>query len=256
MKQGRQSTSRPGEIQNTTRHADFLFKIILIGIQGVGKTAFSRRIQSDTFSSTSKSTIGVEFHCKSLRMHDGALIRLQIWDTSGQEKFRSLVSSYYRGAHGIIYMFALDNSKSLSSIDQLVQDVAHGHVAPNHIAAIVGNRKDLVTAREVTTHQGVDMAQKYECDYVETSVKDDPETTWAILYNMAQKLYAQRTKLGVDSYTASLLGDGTIKLKVASPNDNSDDNNDANNDPDIRAEGLDTPRRHAPLIQGGCCGGS
>merc|ERR1711881_702429 len=94
---------------------DLLFKLLLIGDSGVGKTCILFRFSDDAFNTTFISTIGIDFKIKTIEI-DGKRIKLQIWDTAGQERFHTITTSYYRGAMGIMLVYDVTNEKTFDNI--------------------------------------------------------------------------------------------------------------------------------------------
>uniref|UniRef100_A0A3B4XGM9 RAB1A, member RAS oncogene family a n=1 Tax=Seriola lalandi dorsalis TaxID=1841481 RepID=A0A3B4XGM9_SERLL len=97
---------------------DYLFKLLLIGDSGVGKSCLLLRFADDTYTESYISTIGVDFKIRTIEL-DGKTIKLQIWDTAGQERFRTITSSYYRGAHGIIVVYDVTDQVSTHNLNLL-----------------------------------------------------------------------------------------------------------------------------------------
>lgn len=127
---------------------DYLFKIIVVGASGAGKTSLILRFVDDTFNSSYTSTIGVDFKIKTFQLNTKT-IKLQLWDTAGQERFKTITNSYYRGAHGVIIVYDLTNSHGHNDAI-LLQKEAEQHISPNAEVFIVGNKSDLVADENLT----------------------------------------------------------------------------------------------------------
>jgi Ras-related protein Rab-1A len=149
---------------------DYLFKILLIGNSGVGKSSLLLRFADDTFTDNFMPTIGVDFKIRTLEV-DGKTIKLQIWDTAGQERFKTITSSYYKGAHGIIVTYDVTDKESYKNIDTWMNEVEK-HASDNVSRILVGNKCDLEDSRQVSTDEGKELADTYNIRFVETSAKD------------------------------------------------------------------------------------
>ncbi|KAM9861057.1 ras-related protein Rab-8B isoform 3-T3 [Aulostomus maculatus] len=101
---------------------DYLFKLLLIGDSGVGKTCLLFRFSEDAFNTTFISTIGIDFKIRTIEL-DGKKIKLQIWDTAGQERFRTITTAYYRGAMGIMLVYDITNEKSFDNIRNWIRNI-------------------------------------------------------------------------------------------------------------------------------------
>uniref|UniRef100_H3AHQ9 Ras-related protein Rab-13 n=1 Tax=Latimeria chalumnae TaxID=7897 RepID=H3AHQ9_LATCH len=104
---------------------DHLFKLLLIGDSGVGKTCLIIRFAEDNFNSTYISTIGIDFKIKTVEI-DGKKIKLQVWDTAGQERFKTITTAYYRGAMGIILVYDITDEKSFENIQNWMKSIKEG----------------------------------------------------------------------------------------------------------------------------------
>ncbi|VDK53115.1 unnamed protein product [Anisakis simplex] len=149
---------------------DFLFKIVLIGDMGVGKTCVVQRFKNGTFIERQGTTIGVDFTMKTLVI-EGKRVKLQIWDTGGQERFRTITQSYYRSANGIILCYDMTCRQSFESLQRWLDDVSK-FAAPNVAKVLVATKADLENDRVVDSEEGSELAHSQGmCIFVETSAK-------------------------------------------------------------------------------------
>jgi len=148
---------------------DYLFKLLLIGDSGVGKTCILFRFSDDAFNSTFISTIGIDFKIKTIELH-GKKIKLQIWDTAGQERFQTITTSYYRGAMGIMLVYDITQSSSFGNINKWLRNI-EDHATDNVAKLILGNKCDMETRRVVPTEQGEQLARSKGLKFLETSAK-------------------------------------------------------------------------------------
>lgn len=137
----------------------YIYKIVLIGDSGVGKSNMLSRYLSDTFSSDSKATVGVEFGSKNSEI-DGNIVKAQIWDTAGQERYKSITNAYYKGAKGAILVFDITKKSSFDSVDKWIVDLKTN--GDEHICIIlVGNKSDLEEYRQVNQEQAMNKAEQH-----------------------------------------------------------------------------------------------
>lgn len=127
--------------------SDYLFKLLLIGDSGVGKSCLLLRFADDTYTESYISTIGVDFKIRTIDL-DGKTIKLQIWDTAGQERFRTITSSYYRGAHGIIVVYDCTDQETFNNVKQWLEEIDR-YACDNVNKLLVGNKCDLHTKKVV-----------------------------------------------------------------------------------------------------------
>merc|ERR1711934_829249 len=137
---------------------DHLFKLLLIGDSGVGKSCLLLRFADDTYAESYISTIGVDFKIRTIQL-EGKTIKLQIWDTAGQERFRTITSSYYRGAHGIIVVYDITDADSFANVRQWLEEIQR-YACEGVNKLLVGNKCDLASKRLVEKKTAEDFAGK------------------------------------------------------------------------------------------------
>ncbi|XP_069500390.1 ras-related protein ORAB-1-like [Ambystoma mexicanum] len=149
---------------------DYLFKLLLIGDSGVGKSCLLLRFADDTYTDSYISTIGVDFKIRTIEL-EGKTIKLQIWDTAGQERFRTITSSYYRGAHGIIIVYDVTDQDSFSNVHQWLEEI-NRYASDNVNKLLVGNKCDLTTKKVVDYTAAKEYADSLQIPFLETSAKN------------------------------------------------------------------------------------
>lgn len=146
---------------------DVLFRLLLIGDSGVGKTCLLCRFTDNEFHSSHISTIGVDFKMKTIDV-DGIKVRIQIWDTAGQERYQTITKQYYRRAQGIFLVYDITSERSYQHIMKWASDV--DEYAPDGVQKIlIGNKADESQKRQVGADQGLKLAKEYGMDFFETS---------------------------------------------------------------------------------------
>ncbi|KAI8893193.1 ras GTPase [Globomyces pollinis-pini] len=146
---------------------DFLFKVVLIGDSGVGKSNLLARFTRNEFNMDSKSTIGVEFATRSIQV-DSKTIKAQIWDTAGQERYRAITSAYYRGAVGALLVYDISQQKTFESVERWLKEL-RDHADANIVIMLVGNKCDLNHLRAVPTEEAKEFATSQSISFIETS---------------------------------------------------------------------------------------
>lgn len=149
---------------------DYLFKIVLVGDSGVGKSNLLSRFTRNEFCLESKSTIGVEFATRTLEV-DGRVVKAQIWDTAGQERYRAITSAYYRGAVGALLVYDVTSQDSYDNIQKWLSEL-RDHADMNIVIMLVGNKCDLDHLRAVHKSDALHFAGEEGLLFTETSALD------------------------------------------------------------------------------------
>ena len=147
------------------------FKILTLGESSVGKTCILRRFVEGQFFKNQLSTIGIDFKAKTLQVggHD---IRLKIWDTAGEERFRNITAQYYKGAEGIILVFDLTKRESFDKINDWMNQIKSNTKADEISIVLLGNKKDAVNERVISFEEGKERADQFNVKFFETSALD------------------------------------------------------------------------------------
>ncbi|GAB2299709.1 Ras- protein Rab2BV [Dionaea muscipula] len=166
---------------------DYLFKIVLIGDSGVGKSNILSRFTRNEFCLDSKSTIGVEFATRTLQV-EGKVIKAQIWDTAGQERYRAITSAYYRGAVGALLVYDITKRQTFENCNRWLNEL-RDHADSNIVIMLAGNKADLSHLRAVTEKDGHVLAENQGVAFLETSALESQNVDKAfqtILFDIHQ----------------------------------------------------------------------
>ncbi|PHJ22495.1 ras-related protein rab11 [Cystoisospora suis] len=186
---------------------DYLYKIVLIGDSGVGKSNMLSRFTRDEFNLESKSTIGVEFATKSVYLDEGKVIKAQIWDTAGQERYRAITSAYYRGAVGALLVYDITKRQSFENVGTVLSrdgspverwlKELRDHADPNIVILLVGNKSDLKHLRAVSVEEATKFANREHLAFIETSALDATNVEQAF-HQILAEIYLLRQKKQIE----------------------------------------------------------
>jgi len=154
-------------IKRYSKNYDYLFKIILIGDSGVGKTSILAQFVGEEVVRSHISTIGIDFKMKCLSF-DGKQVKVQIWDTAGQERYETITTQYYRRAQGIILAYDITRKESFNNIRKwlrYVEEFAEHDVK----LTLIGNKVDLSDQRSVSIAEAEELAKDFNIPWFETS---------------------------------------------------------------------------------------
>ncbi|OMH80557.1 Ras-related protein Rab-1A [Zancudomyces culisetae] len=197
---------------------DYLFKLLLIGDSGVGKSCLLLRFADDTYTESYISTIGVDFKIRTIEL-DGKTVKLQIWDTAGQERFRTITSSYYRGAHGIIVVYDVTDADSFKNVGLWLNEIER-YASEGVNKLLVGNKCDLSDQRVVDFTQAKEFADAKGIPVLETSAKDSTNVEQAFLA-MAKQI---KNRVSATSASTQQKSDDKTPLRAGLGQDIAQDN--------------------------------
>merc|ERR1712004_361446 len=192
---------------------DYLFKVVLIGDSGVGKSNLLSRVTRNEFNLESKSTIGVEFATRSIQV-DGKTIKAQIWDTAGQERYRAITSAYYRGAVGALLVYDIAKHLTYENVERWLKELGD-HADANIVIMLVGNKSDLRHLRAVPTEEARAYAERNGLSFIETSALDSTNVEQAFS-NILTEIYriVSQKQLDADRRPTQRPGGAVVDIKV------------------------------------------
>jgi len=167
-----------------------LYKVVIVGEAGVGKTSVLLRFTDGTFNDQSVN-LGYDFRTKDVKLKTG-VVTLQLWDTVGQERYKTMTSSFYRGANGVILLYDITNNQSFSQVTWWLRDIER-FVEEEVPRILVGNKADLQATRVVDKTQAENFAKQLGVVYTEISAKDG--TNVDLLFSMLSDAIYKSCKL-------------------------------------------------------------
>jgi Ras-related protein Rab-1A len=202
---------------------DYLFKFILVGAAGVGKTSIILRYCENSFKLSYSATLGIDFRIKTIKVGD-KVVKLQIWDTAGQERYNAISPVYFRGCHGCIVVYDLTDPESLVHAKSDLLKASSDFSIPEGCSLLVGNKSDLKFERKVPRDSALDIAKAFQAGYIETSAKTADQVD-EIFYSLAESLIDQVEKgnINIDAVPKqkkAIIDASNIEIKKSSKHSN------------------------------------
>ncbi|KAL2800577.1 ras family-domain-containing protein [Aspergillus keveii] len=178
---------------------DFLFKLVLIGDSGVGKSNLLSRFTETKFKPDSKTTIGVEFATRTIQV-DSVTIKAQIWDTAGQERYRAITNAYYRGGVGALLVYDISKRQTYENVGQWLRELRDSS-SSNIATMLVGNKIDLGQLRAVSTEEAKRFASENSLSFIETSALESSNVDVAF-HALLTDIYRVTSRRAIEAKSA------------------------------------------------------
>ncbi|XP_022943001.1 ras-related protein RABA2a-like [Cucurbita moschata] len=197
---------------------DYLFKVVLIGDSGVGKSNLLSRFTRNEFCLESKSTIGVEFATRTLQV-EGRTVKAQIWDTAGQERYRAITSAYYRGALGALLVYDVTKPMTFDNVNRWLKEL-RDHADSNIVIMLIGNKTDLKHLRAVATEDAQSYAEKEGLSFIETSALEatNVEKAFQTILSEIYRIISKKSLNSDEPATANIKEGKTIVVGESEDN--------------------------------------
>ena len=178
-----------------TTDTELVYKILLLGDSEVGKSCFLMRYSDNIFVENYITTIGLDYKLKYVQLDSGETIKVQLWDTAGQDRYRTIAKNYYKGSHGILLLYDITKENSFENIREWVQNIRE-EVYEKAIIFLIGNKIDKKNERKITTEQGQKLAAEYNLPFFEASAKsgENVEEIFKNLYKKISEVYVDMQK--------------------------------------------------------------
>ena len=185
------------------------YKVLLLGNSYVGKTCILLRFSEDIFKENYDVTIGLNYRIKSMTVENNP-IKMQIWDTSGEEKFKAIAKNFYRGAHGVLLVYDICQKNSFLDVKSWIEQIIENADNDDIVMILCGNKCDNEKERKISKEEGENLAKNYGIPFFECSAKNNFNIN-QIFETMAQKIYS---KVGNRQSSSVKLTSNSIKKKI------------------------------------------
>ena len=185
------------------------YKVLLLGNSSVGKTCILIRFSEDTFNDNYEVTIGLNYRIKTITL-DNTPIKMQIWDTSGEEKFKAIAKNFYRGAHGVLLIYDICQKSSFLDVKGWIEQIIENTDNDDIVMILCGNKNDMEKERVISKEEGENLAKNYGIPFFECSAKNNINID-EIFNTMANNIHS---KVGNRYSIAMKLNSNNFKKKV------------------------------------------
>ena len=174
---------------------DLVYKILLLGDSDVGKSCFLMRYADNVFVDNYITTIGLDYKLKYIQLDSGEIIKVQLWDTAGHDRYRTIAKNYYKGSHGILLLYDVTKTNSFENIREWIRDIRE-EVYEKAIIFLIGNKIDKKEDRKIQTEQGAKLAEEFNLPFFEASAKsgENVDEIFKALYKKISEVYIELQK--------------------------------------------------------------
>ena len=177
-------------MKKTSTDTDLVYKILLLGDSEVGKSCFLMRYADNVFVDNYITTIGLDYKLKYIQLDSGQVIKVQLWDTAGQDRYRTIAKNYYKGSHGILLLYDVTKSSSFENIREWIKDIRE-EVYEKAIIFLIGNKIDKKDQIKIKTEEGEKLAEEFNIPFFEASAKsgENVDEIFKALYKKISEVY-------------------------------------------------------------------
>ena len=177
-------------MKTASTDTDLVYKILLLGDSEVGKSCFLMRYADNVFVDNCITTIGLDYKLKYVQLDSGQVIKVQLWDTAGQDRYRTIAKNYYKGSHGILLLYDVTKTSSFENIREWIKDIRE-EVYEKAIIFLIGNKIDKKDQIKIKTEDAEKLAEEFNIPFFEASAKsgENVDEIFKALYKKISEVY-------------------------------------------------------------------